>query len=53
MKKKELCKNTFTAKAAKGERKRSARLTHGYMDGGATFCAELCQIFISEKLVFR
>jgi hypothetical protein len=27
-------------KNREGERKWSARLTHGYMDGGATICAE-------------
>jgi hypothetical protein len=41
----------FFRKSRKGERKCHARLTHGYMDGGANICAESTQ-FSSAKNKF-
>jgi hypothetical protein len=39
-------------KSREEERKCLARLTHGYMDGGAGICAEQYQNFISKKSSF-
>jgi hypothetical protein len=44
-------KMVLTQKPQK-ERKCLARLTHGYMDGGAGICAEQYQNTISKNLVF-
>jgi hypothetical protein len=42
----------FYRKSRKGERKCHARLTHGYMDGGANICAGSTQFSSAKKLFF-
>jgi hypothetical protein len=42
----------FFRKSRKGERKCHARLTHGYMDGGANICAESTQVSSAKNEFF-
>jgi hypothetical protein len=44
-------RNAFPQKPLQ-ERKWSARLTHGYMDGGATICAESTRFSSAKNLFF-